>query len=115
MPGRLASQAVTPAARARSHASSLRSRRVLGAFVIACAFAVSGCMVGPDFVRPTAEVPERFAEAPSHDVPAGAPSRWWQAFGDPELDALVDRAVAANLDLAIAESRVREARSKSVV
>jgi multidrug efflux system outer membrane protein len=68
-------------------------------------------MVGPDFVRPTADVPDRFAEAPQHDVAAGPPSRWWQTFNDPELDSLIDRAVAANLDLAVAESRIREARA----
>ena len=68
-------------------------------------------MVGPDFVRPVPDVPMRFAEAPRHDAPAGPPSRWWQTFADPGLDALVDRAVVANLDLAVAESRIREARA----
>ena len=117
----LGSPSVTPVARARAHARDVgaaRSRGILPARAVAACLGVvvaggmsSGCMVGPDFVRPTPEVPERFAEAPRHDVPAGAPSRWWAAFGDPELDALIDRAVAANLDLAIAESRIREARA----
>ncbi|KQP48703.1 RND transporter [Pseudorhodoferax sp. Leaf274] len=35
---------------------------------------------------------------------------WWKAFGDPALDALVDEALAHNLDLAIATSRLREVR-----
>ena len=60
-------------------------------------FLTAGCMVGPDFVRPKADVPATFAEAPQHDVAAGAPARWWQAFGDPELDALVDRVGEAGL------------------
>lgn len=72
---------------------------------------LAGCMVGPDYVRPDPAVPERWAEAPRHDVAAGPPSRWWQAFADPQLDALIDRAVASNLDLALAESRIREARA----
>ena len=119
MRGRLGSPAVTTVARARSHASDVRTERAVGAgraagafaVVVASTFLLAGCMVGPDFVRPQPDVPATFAEAPQHDVAAGAPARWWQAFGDPELDALVDRAVAANLDLAVAESRIREARA----
>jgi NodT family efflux transporter outer membrane factor (OMF) lipoprotein len=36
---------------------------------------------------------------------------WWHAFADPELDALVDRAVAGNLDLAQARERLLAARA----
>lgn len=36
---------------------------------------------------------------------------WWQAFGDPALTALVERALAGNLDVAIAAGRVEEARA----
>lgn len=35
---------------------------------------------------------------------------WWHTFGDPELDWLVDQAASSNLDLQLAEARVREAR-----
>jgi multidrug efflux system outer membrane protein len=36
---------------------------------------------------------------------------WWRAFGDPELDALVERALSANLDLKRAVARVDQARA----
>jgi multidrug efflux system outer membrane protein len=36
---------------------------------------------------------------------------WWQAFGDPALTALVDRALANNADLGVVAGRVREARA----
>ena len=36
---------------------------------------------------------------------------WWHAFGDPELDALVDRALANNLDVAQAVERMRAVRA----
>ena len=39
------------------------------------------------------------------------PTNWWLAFKDPELTSLVERAVKANLDLQLAEARVREARA----
>ena len=38
--------------------------------------------------------------------------RWWSLFQDPVLDALIARAATANLDLRIAETRVREARAQ---
>jgi multidrug efflux system outer membrane protein len=52
---------------------------------------------------------------PAQDVPPGdaanvvAPD-WWKAFGDPQLDALVDEALANNLDLKLAIARIEEAR-----
>lgn len=36
---------------------------------------------------------------------------WWRGFGDPELAALVERALANNTDIAIAAARVQEARA----
>jgi outer membrane protein, multidrug efflux system len=36
---------------------------------------------------------------------------WWHAFGDPELDVLVDRALANNLDVAQAVERLRATRA----
>src|SRR5580704_7537338 len=41
-----------------------------------------------------------------------SPTAWWKNFHDGELDSLVDRAVKSNLDLQIAQARVREARAQ---
>jgi NodT family efflux transporter outer membrane factor (OMF) lipoprotein len=38
-------------------------------------------------------------------------ARWWTNFHDAELDSLVARAIRSNLDLRVAEARVREARA----
>jgi outer membrane protein TolC len=43
------------------------------------------------------------------DAPAAA--TWWTALGDPTLDALEARALAASPSLAIAEARVKQARA----
>ena len=48
------------------------------------------------------------AAAASSDEPATG--RWWQAFGDPSLDALIDKARANNIDLAVAAVRLHRAR-----
>jgi NodT family efflux transporter outer membrane factor (OMF) lipoprotein len=38
--------------------------------------------------------------------------QWWTSFNDPELNSLIDRAVKNNLDLRLAESRLRQARAQ---
>jgi NodT family efflux transporter outer membrane factor (OMF) lipoprotein len=68
--------------------------------------------VGPKYQPPKAAVPDSFhqqAEAGSNN--GAAIGAWWTTLGDPELTALVERAVKANLDLKIASSRVLEARA----
>ncbi|MBS0334057.1 MAG: efflux transporter outer membrane subunit, partial [Proteobacteria bacterium] len=42
-------------------------------------------------------------------------SRWWRQLGDSELNSLVDRALAQNLDVKTAASRLHEAREQVVV
>ncbi|TAL06762.1 MAG: efflux transporter outer membrane subunit [Porticoccaceae bacterium] len=76
------------------------------------AAATAGCVVGPDYHSPAADVPAQWSTAPEHSPPAPAsPLPWWQAFNDPELDALVARALRANLDLQGAEARLRAVRA----
>jgi NodT family efflux transporter outer membrane factor (OMF) lipoprotein len=49
--------------------------------------------------------------APGTSTADAAVRNWWVTFNDPELTSLIDRAVAANLDLKIASSRLLEARA----
>ncbi len=74
----------------------------------AAALALAGCSaVGPDYQRPDVTLPAQYAGA----QPGGPAlsSEWWTAFGDGELNALVQRALAANSDLAQAVARVEQA------
>ncbi|HZL35067.1 MAG TPA: efflux transporter outer membrane subunit [Tepidisphaeraceae bacterium] len=79
----------------------------------------SGCVVGPDYTKPRMPVPARFSATQPSTQPAAQPiaglERWWENFNDPMLDSLVGRAVRTNLDLRIAQSRVREARSQLTI
>lgn len=76
--------------------------------------ASAGCALGPDYTRPSVEVPSRFRfAAPPAAVDAPMPTlaavpQWWRGFGDPQLDALVQEALVANHDLRIATARVDE-------
>lgn len=76
----------------------------------AAAALIGGCALGPAYERPGAELPERWSGAPQQGVKA-PPARWWTMFGDPALDRLVEEALAANQDLALATARVDEARA----
>ncbi|TMA97396.1 MAG: hypothetical protein E6J77_00300, partial [Deltaproteobacteria bacterium] len=79
---------------------------------------LAGCMVGPDYRRPSLLLPARWraagrpAVAPTPATDLGA---WWHAFGDQTLDAIVDQALAENLDLKTVAARVREARAARVI
>ncbi len=70
------------------------------------AAALGGCMtVGPDYRKP--ETPT--AAAWRIDYPKAAEvanTRWWQQFGDPVLNDLIDEALRENQDIAVAAARV---------
>ena len=74
-----------------------------------------GCAVGPDYHSPASvAAPAHWSEGLAggeQAAPADLAS-WWKTFNDPELDSLIGRAVQANLDLRIAQARVREARAR---
>ena len=51
--------------------------------VVAVAGALAGCTLGPDYVRPEAQIqlPAQYAAAPQATSPAIS-SNWWTLFGD---------------------------------
>ena len=75
---------------------------------------VAGCTVGPDYHLPESNPPAQWSETLAGGETNNSPSiaTWWKSFNDTELDSLVERAVHSNLDLRIAEARVREARAQ---
>jgi outer membrane protein, multidrug efflux system len=80
-------------------------------------FLAAGCSVGPNYQKPDLAVPAGWTEAQQKgvDVRSTELTRWWSAFNDALLDSLVERAVRSNLDLRLAEARIREARASRVV
>jgi NodT family efflux transporter outer membrane factor (OMF) lipoprotein len=70
-------------------------------------------MVGPDFVKPSAEVSQQWVEAKDARVKIKPLDykNWWQVFQDPVLDSLIQMACEQNLPLRIAGVRVFEARA----
>lgn len=84
--------------------SAILSKGGRGLLPSLLALTLAACMVGPDHVRPDMPLPARFAEATEADAAtlARPDSAFWQGFGDPQLDAVVEAALAGNHDLRIA-------------
>lgn len=70
--------------------------------------ALTGCfMIGPDYQKPAASIPDAWRFAPAETVAAGD-TRWWEQFGDPRLTQLIEQALLHNKDLQIATATVEE-------
>ncbi len=84
-------------------------------FLVVTALLVSGCAVGPNFMRPWVNTPDNFRSAPTSADPASlADLPWWRVFHDERLQNLIQLALANNHDLRIAVSRVEQARQISL-
>jgi NodT family efflux transporter outer membrane factor (OMF) lipoprotein len=81
----------------------------------AVAALLSACAAGPDYVRPTLDVPAAFKESGAWKTaeprPADSGQPWWTAYRDPVLDTLMQDAERANLTLVQSEASYREARA----
>jgi multidrug efflux system outer membrane protein len=82
-----------------------------GAALIATGL-MAGCAVGPNYQRPVTPVDAQFANAAEPGFAANqVVERYWTAFSDRLLDALVDDAIAHNKDLQTAQANLRAARA----
>ena len=75
---------------------------------------LQGCMVGPDYVPPDTEMPDRWSQELSEGLREGDADlrTWWTTLDDPTLDRLIERATAGNLDIKQAVARIRQARAQ---
>jgi multidrug efflux system outer membrane protein len=95
-----------------------KMKRFLTIFVLIDMMFFYGCAaVGPDYIRPDVSVSKDWLAAPplEQEKQQANPRRlaaWWQAFNDPQLTGLMERAMAGNRDLKKAQARLREARAR---
>jgi NodT family efflux transporter outer membrane factor (OMF) lipoprotein len=82
-------------------------------FTVAVSITVSGCAVGPAYHPSQTATPAAWVGSVPEAATENAAdmAHWWSAFHDPILESLVKQAVASNLDLKLAESRIRQARA----
>src|SRR5215813_10072561 len=76
---------------------------------------LASCTVGPNYVRPTVEVPGAYKENAGWQVaqPQDATLRgnWWEMFNDPQLNAFEEQVDISNQNVALAEAQYRQARA----
>jgi multidrug efflux system outer membrane protein len=91
-------------------------RDIALAITLSAVLFLSGCAVGPNYVRPRVDVPADFRGVEGAAQQASyADQPWWEVFKDDQLKFLIDAALANNYDLAVAVARVEQARQISAV
>ena len=86
---------------------------------------LAGCTMGPDYLKVEPAVPSHWqaGQVPETGLkpvlsPAEAPAgpealkNWWKSFGDAHLNHLMAQALAGNLDIKIALTRIDQARAE---
>jgi multidrug efflux system outer membrane protein len=78
---------------------------------------LSGCAVGPNYKRPTVDVPGTYRGAmPQETAQPAAESlgdqKWWEVFQDQQLHDLIHAALERNYDVRIAATRILEAQAQ---
>jgi NodT family efflux transporter outer membrane factor (OMF) lipoprotein len=81
----------------------------------ATALLLAGCTVGPNYTRPTTVVPSGYKESgnfkeaqPSDQIAKG---KWWEIYGDPQLNALEEQISVSNQSLKAAQEQFLQARA----
>jgi outer membrane protein, multidrug efflux system len=77
----------------------------------------AGCTVGPDYKRPTVDVPASYRGEAMEAARAASlgEAQWWEVFRDQELQWLILRALQANYDVRIAAVRVLQSRARLTI
>src|SRR6185437_3965564 len=85
---------------------------------------LTGCAVGPNFVKPKPDVPAQWSAIAAGNGTEGAAHvsadraqtiSWWSSFDDPQLPSLVQQSAAQNLDVKQAVLRIEEAQAQIAV
>jgi NodT family efflux transporter outer membrane factor (OMF) lipoprotein len=94
------------------------THRFLSALPLAALALLGACTVGPDFERPKPPSATAYVAPAETETAAGQPAvlagqgpalQWWTAFGSPQLDALVAKAIANNQSLVASNATLAKA------
>ena len=80
-------------------------------FLLSATLGLGACAVGPEYRAPDPAAPQFYNAPEAQFARTAIEKAWWQEFGDPALDELIARALANDLDLALAAARLRAARA----
>lgn len=81
----------------------------------AIALLLGGCAAGPKYVRPAADPPASYKETgdwkPAQPGDQLIRGKWWEIYGDPQLNSFEDQISISNQTLKAAQARFLEARA----
>jgi NodT family efflux transporter outer membrane factor (OMF) lipoprotein len=90
-------------------------RKAARGLLLGLAMLLGACTVGPDYVRPSVDVPSGYKEADGWKVaePRDQSLRgaWWERFGDPRLSGLEAQVDISSQSVAAADAQLRQARA----
>ncbi len=101
-----------------SEAMTKKNTNLLRGIVAGALLVSSGCMVGPNYRRPPAPVPQAFKEPPPDGWKEAKPNdtalkgKWWEIYSDPQLNALEEQVSISNQNVLQAEAQYRAARAE---
>ena len=83
---------------------------------VALAAMLASCsLMGPDYRRPQMVTPPQYKESKDWKIAEPrdgvARGKWWEIFGDTQLNALADKVGKSNQDLRVAEANYRRAQA----
>jgi NodT family efflux transporter outer membrane factor (OMF) lipoprotein len=96
---------------------------IIAVLLVLVVIALAGCMVGPKYAKPSTPTSPAYKEQPPASYqgaqqwqpanPSDRASRgkWWEIFGDPELNGLEEQIATSNQNLKVYDARFREARA----
>jgi NodT family efflux transporter outer membrane factor (OMF) lipoprotein len=96
---------------------------IVALLVVLLVIALGGCTVGPKYVRPSTPTPATYKEQvpassqgsdqwqPANPADQASRGKWWEIFGDPQLNTLEEQIATSNQTLKVAEARFRQARA----
>ena len=96
-------------------ASTRIYKPVVGIIGFVSILLLAGCTVGPNYRRPTAEVPATYKEVgdwkPAQPNDQNIGGNWWELFQDSQLNALEKQVDVSNQNLKAAQAQYTQARA----
>src|ERR1700739_2938727 len=86
--------------------------------LLAIVVLLAGCAVGPNYKRPTVNVPTDYRDsmaAQAATVSSLGNEKWWDVYQDPVLVQLIHTALQQNYDVRIAATRVLQAQAQPAI
>ena len=101
--------------RSRAHRREIKVTKPAALLLVV--LLTAGCAVGPNYKRPSVDVPGTYRGAtPQEAAQPAAESlgdqKWWEVFQDQQLQCLIRTALQQNYDVRIAATRILEAQAQ---